>query len=83
MTTNLMYTDHALDQMAKRGITRDEVRFILKYGTAEKAPTWKGKTQRWQKKEFIRNHEAKIIYVEEYGRTMIITAMWVYEQEEK
>ena len=83
MTTSLMYTDHALDQMAKRGITRDEVRFILKYGTKEKAPTPNGRTQRWQKKEFLRDHEAKIIYVEEHGGTMTITAMWVYETETK
>ena len=82
MTNNLMYTDHALDQMAKRGITRDEVRFVLKYGKAQKAPTWHGRTQRWMKQEFVRGHEIRVIYVEEFGRTMIVTVMWVYEKEE-
>lgn len=82
--TSLRYSFHALDRMKERGLSKAEVRIIFEYGTKAPAFTPHGDRRiRWEKRSFIRGHEAKIIFSEFPLYTEIISVMWVYETEDQ
>lgn len=71
------YSQHALDQMAERQITDNEVRYVLSHPT--KHPNIFKRGQRWHKEDFVRGHKVRVVFAEAPGWVDIITVMWVYE----
>lgn len=75
------YSTHAANQRDERGITRGDVRWLLKRGIRRKAPTYAG-DQRWEAVGYIGHREASVIFIEDASRYLIVTVQWIEKPKE-
>lgn len=73
----IIYDAHALEQMAKRGITRKDVRTILVIGHRSKADRWSRDNPKWRAAATINRRELAIYFLSYVDHYYIITAMEV------
>jgi len=71
---------HLVGRMHKRGISREDVRWLLAEGLPAAAETRGGET-RLAKRGYLGKREAKVVYLENAERILVITVMWVGEEK--
>lgn len=72
------YDPHALKQMAKRGITRRDVRTLLVIGQRSKAANWSTDNPKWRAGATINRRDLAIYFLCYPDHYYIITAMEVW-----
>lgn len=72
----IIYSDHASGRLRSRGITRQNVRWLLAQGNRTKAPTLSG-VQRWECVGYLGHHEASVIFIEDATTILIVTVQWL------
>ena len=72
----ITYSDHALEQLRKRGITRPVMQWLLARGIRQTTLTVAG-AQRWSCRGCIGHAEAEVIFIEDAHEIHVITAMWL------
>ena len=75
----LQYSDHAARRLRLRGITRQDVRWLLAHGIHAFEPTVAGE-QRQSRRGYLGHYEAKVVYIEDAIRILIITVEWTGEK---
>ena len=75
----LHYSDHAARRLRGRGVTRQDVRWLLARGIHAFEPTFAGE-QRQSRRGYLGHYEAKVIYIENAIRILIITVEWTDEK---
>lgn len=82
----ILYGDHAVPQMERRGLTRADVKWLLAQGIRTPAPTRAGAAQRWEARGYIGHREAAVIFIETATTVIIVTVEWLdseYKKEDK
>jgi hypothetical protein len=74
------YTDHAVKRLS-RGFTREDVRWLIAQGVRAVWPS-KGPTTYWASAGHIRGREARVLFIEDAHRYLIISIEWVGEGKE-
>jgi len=73
----IVFSDHATEQMRDREIRRSDIRWLLARGDRQMEPTLHGQ-QRWSCRGYLGNREAKVVFLEDATTIIIVTIMWVY-----
>lgn len=81
MNTRLEFSSHAVSQMQERGITVVQVRWLLDHGQPCAATSRPGRESRLARCGLVGSKEAKVVYIQNTTRVLVITVMWVYERE--
>ena len=71
------FDPHAVEQMRQRGISRNDVRWLLAQGLPAEAETRTGEVRR-ARRGYLGRREAKVVYLENAERLRVITVMWVW-----
>jgi len=78
------YDRHAIDRMRERGITRQDVRWLLAQGRPASADQRMHSEPVFGREGYLESRrEAKIIYLENAERVYIVTVMWTDEGRNK
>jgi len=72
----IRYDDHARRQRIRRGITVDDVRWLLAEGIREPDVTHGGPPH-WRNRGYLGRHEAAVAYVESAEEIRVITVEWL------
>ena len=72
----IWYTDHARRRMRERGITRQQVRFLIARGDR---PLAADDPLVWESRAYLGRREASVIFVQSAERYLVITVQWVDE----
>lgn len=72
----IIYGDHARRSLRARGITRQDVRWLLAKGTLTKEVTLRG-DQRWGRRGYLGKHEAMVVFVEDATSQTIVSVQWL------
>lgn len=71
------FDPHAVDDMRERRISRGDVRWLLAQGLPAEAETRGGET-RYGRRGHLGRREAKVIYLENAERILVISVMWIW-----
>jgi uncharacterized DUF497 family protein len=77
------YGKHAAKWMRKRGITRQDVQWVLARGLRSKAPTKSGADQRWQVEGDLARRKLRVVFIELANEIHIVSAQYRYKHEPK
>lgn len=76
----LLFSDHAADRMRERGFTVEDVKRLLYLGAVAKSSYQPpGGPFRHARQLILRGRPAKVIFLDEPTRYLIVTVEWVYE----
>jgi hypothetical protein len=78
-----IYGKHAAKMMRERGITRQEVQWVLARGLRSKARTKPGAEQRWQAEADIARRKFRVVFIERAHEIVIVSAQYRYKHEPK
>ena len=79
----IVYSTHATGRMVLRGISRADVRGVLATGLYEPVPTRAGGEARHAKRAYLGGREAKVVYVENATRVLVLTVEWTDERRQR
>lgn len=69
------------DKMRTRGFGRADVRWLLERGLPVPTVTLRGET-RFAKQGYVRGREAKVVYLENDERILVISPQWILSKGE-
>ena len=73
----ILYSDHARGRLRQRGITRQDVRWLLARRDRARKET-RGGAQRWSCRGYLGTHEARVIFMEDATSQTIVTVEWIW-----
>ena len=65
-------------RMRERGMSRQDVRWLVAQGIRASEPTGSGTPQRWSCRGYLGGEEAKVIFIEDRHAITVVTVEWIW-----